>query len=150
MSTKISTIHASIISKLSSIYPTKNRIPNAYSIVDNPEQLLKNSYGLKYNGSERQSYEICSRRERASFSLVLTVEFFKLDTGLTSFDDPTTTILEDAETFKFEFSKTNMLNNTDIININTTSTSGLANIQGDKYNFLSIEVNFEIDYFEDR
>lgn len=149
MSTKISSIHASIISELATLFPTKTRIPNAYSLPDNPYQFLKNGYGLKYLGSERIDFEICSRREKASFSVVFTVEFFKLDTKQTSFDDPTTTILEDAESFKVEFYKTDMISNSNIINVNVGSTSGLANLEADKYNFLSIEVNFEIDYFEE-
>ena len=146
--TKISTIHDTINSTLLTIFPTKTRIPNAYSLVDNAEQFLKNGFGLKYNGSSLVAFEICNRRESADFSLVLSSEFYHLETAQTAFDSPTKTILEDAEIFKARFYKTDLLADLNIISLDVTTTSGLANLSGDKYNFLTIEINFKIDYFE--
>lgn len=146
--TKISTIHDTIISKLAALFPAMQRIPNAYSLIDNPEQFLKESYGLKYNGSERIGFEFCNRREKASFAAVFSREFFKLDTKQTAFDNPTKLILESAESFKAEFYKTDNLGDSNIIAVDVASTSGLANLTGDKYNFLNIEVQFTVDYHE--
>lgn len=148
MSTKISEIYDSVVSSLNTLYSTKTRIPNPYSLPDNPEQLLKDGYGLKFGGSNLESYELCRRKEVASFSVVLTREFFKLDSDVDSFDDPTKSILEDAESFKSLFYATNNIGEEEIIDINIESTSGLENVQGDKYNFISIEVTFTIKYFE--
>ena len=146
--TKISTIHDTINARLLTIFPSKTRIPNAYSLIDNAEQFLKNGFGLKYNGSSRVDFEICNRRESADFSLVLSSEFYHLETSQTAFDSPTKTILEDAEIFKARFYKTDLLADLNIISLDVTTTSGLANLSGDKYNFLTIEINFKIDYFE--
>ena len=146
--TKISTIHDTIIAKLITVFPAKTRLPNAYSLPDNADQFVKNGYGLKYNGSDRIDFEFCKRRESANFSVVLTNQFFHLETKETAFDDPTKTILEDAETFKAEFYKVQNLGDSNIISVDVTTTSGLANLTGDKYNFLTIEINFKVDYFE--
>ena len=145
---KITSIHASVISSLAVAFPAKTRIPNAYSLIDNPKQFLDDGYGVKFNGSERQSFEICNRREKASFSCIVTKQFFKLDTQSIAFDSPEVDLLESVETFKQLFYANNKLNNSDIIAIDLTSSSGIENVSTDKFNILTVEVNFNIDYFE--
>jgi hypothetical protein len=146
--TKITSVYNTCISVLTALFPTKDRIPNPYSLSDNDNPHLRNAWGIKHNGSERQSYELCKRRVKSSWSIVLTKEFLKLDTHETIFDDLTLALLEDAELVQGKFYETNNLNDSDIIAVNVTNISPVSTVFGDKFSYLSVECLMEIDYFE--
>ena len=146
--TKITSVYSTCIDILEALFPTKDRIPNPYSLSDNDNPHLRNAWGLKHNGSDRQPYELCNRRVKSNWSVILTKEFLKLDTHETIFDDLTLALLEDAEAVQEKFYERNNLNDPNVISVNVTSISPLNTVFGDKFSYLSVECLIEIDYFE--
>lgn len=146
--TKISTVYTLCVAKLEEIFPTKTRIPNPYSLKDNDSPHLVDGWGITHNGSDRRPYEICNRRVKANFAVVLSREIFKLESHEDGFDDVTLAILEDAELVQSSFYERDNLGSSDIINVNVTSISPITTVFGEKYNFVSMECLIEVDYFE--
>ena len=93
---KVTTIYNKIVEKLSELYPDKQRIPNAYSLTDNNDNLLRDAFGLKVGGADFEEFEFCNFVVNRTFSVVLTREMFRLDSSTGEFDDRSVKMLEDV------------------------------------------------------
>lgn len=146
---KVSTIYDGIVAKMIAIFPAPyTRMVNPYSLQDNPIQLMKAGWGVRYDGTNRVPYEICNRRESVNFSLVFSREFLKIETRSDAFDAPSKALLEDAKTARDAFYARDHIGISDIIKLDVTSISGIQTVLGEKYSLLTIECAIVVDYFE--
>ena len=140
---KVTTIYNKIIEKLSELYPDKQRRPNAYSLTDNNDNLLRDSFGLKVGGADFEEFEFCNFVVNRTFSVVLTREMFRLDSSTPEFDDRSVKLLEDVYEVQELFFNYNELGiDEDILRVQIGSVSEVTAFNGDKSNFLSMEASF--------
>jgi hypothetical protein len=134
---KVSDIYDAILTELDSVLPSTSytRFPNAYDINDNPAQFLYRGYGIRYDGQARLPFEICNRRESQTFTIILTSRWDRIETRQDSIDSPAKDLLDH-------------IGSTDIMKIDSVSTSGLESVVGENFRMLKIECTITIDYFE--
>lgn len=146
---KVSTIYDGILAKMNAIFPAPyTRMVNPYDLADNPIQLMKAGWGVRYDGTNRTPYEICNRRESVNFSLIFSREFLKIESRSTAFDGPSKQLLEDAKTARDAFYARDHIAVADIIKLDVTTISGIQTVLGDKFNLLTVECAIVVDYFE--
>jgi hypothetical protein len=147
---KVSDIYDAILTELDSVLPSTSytRFPNAYDINDNPAQFLYRGYGIRYDGQARLPFEICNRRESQTFTIILTSRWDRIETRQDSIDSPAKDLLESAKLVKDAFYATDHIGSTDIMKIDSVSTSGLESVVGENFRMLKIECTITIDYFE--
>lgn len=121
MSTKISIVYDYFITQLGTLYSSKNRIPNPYSLEDNSIHFLKDSYGLRMGSQGFFKAEMCYLSEQYNFIVVLCREVIRQDHDLTSFDTAVKNLKEDTFTLReFFYDIDNMNSNIDKIDLGTT------------------------------
>jgi hypothetical protein len=147
---KITTVYNKIIEKLSELYPDKQRIPNAYSLTDNNDNLLRDSFGLKVGSADFEELEFCNFVVNRTFSVVLTREMFRLESSTGEFDDRSVKMLEDVYEVQELFFNYNELGiGDDILRVQIGSASEVTAFNGDKSNFLSMEASFTFSIKEE-
>jgi len=127
---------------------TKTIIPNPYSIIDNPIVYLKDGYGLQVN-DEGIAISGTLKDDNAirAFNFILVKEIFRLENDVTIMRTETKTILEDQRSFKDRILDFDQLGITDQIDkINFSTASGIEFIAADKYNFITCNLAFTIEY----
>jgi len=138
MSTKITTVYDYYITQLGTLFSTKNRIPNPYSLEDNSIHFLKDSWGLRLGGQAFFRGELCFLSEQYNFIVVLCREVVRQDHDATSFDTVVKAMKED--TFKlreFFYDVDNI--NSDIDKIDLGVTDQVSFFIAGKTNFLFTE-----------
>jgi len=147
---KITTVYNKIIEKLSELYHDKQRITNAYSLTDNNDNLLRDSFGLKVGSADFEELEFCNFVVNRTFSVVLTREMFRLESSTGEFDDRSVKMLEDVYEVQELFFNYNELGiGDDILRVQIGSASEVTAFNGDKSNFLSMEASFTFSIKEE-
>jgi len=142
---EISDVYDAIISKMVELFPNKPRIPNPYSLQDNPDRLLKDSWGVSVGDGSRTELSFCHLQLERSFEIVLTREMFTIDTKEDGFDFSVKSLLEDARTVQLEFYKLDELGIADKIDqLDISGTGPISTIFGEKYKFLSLSINITV------
>lgn len=95
---KISTVYDYFLTQLPILFPTKKKIPNPYSLLDNNMMLLDDSWGLKTEGHGINSLQFNSLTQEYNFKVILCREVRRVESDTTVFDTETKQIEED--TFK--------------------------------------------------
>jgi hypothetical protein len=141
--TNISTVYDGILTALGTHFPSKTKIPNPYEPENNPSPFLRDGYGLKFNGSEKEDGEYNHYRASFDFSVVISREVVKTDENTEAMETATKLLLEDVNTLRVDFCNADQIGvGTSVDLIDLSSSSGIEFIQGEKTNFINIEVNF--------
>lgn len=141
----VSNIYDDILTELSSVFSSKTRIPNAYSLLDNPETYLRDSYGLRVDPAAPSSRDITVYTRERNFAIILTREVIKTDVQTSQFDTAVKNMLEDVNTLQKEFLGSDQFDSYD--NIDIVRQGGFSGIQfflGERSNFITTEVIFSI------
>lgn len=147
----VTVIYDQIISKLGTLFPTRTRIPNPYSLVDNNDRLLKFGYGLKVGSASFSEFEFCSRVSQRTFSVVFTYEMYRTDSDFFQFDDVSKKLLEDVNTIQGLFFNYNELDiEQNILKVDIDSVSEVEMVLGSgNTKYLSMEASFLFQIKED-
>jgi len=138
---KVSTIYDACLTTLATLFSTKTRIPNPYSLPDNHQPLLVNGYGLRVDSSTQVSGEFCNFVTDRTFTIIVTRELIKLDSKQDGFDTVIKNLLEDVYTIQKRFYNVDTLGLTNTIdNVVLASTSNVLEVNSGKFNFLAVEV----------
>jgi len=143
--TRISSVYDDMLTELETIFPNKLRIPNVYSLVDNPSTFMRDSYGLRVDAAERASREINLFSRIRNFSVVFSREIVTTEIQTTQTDTAVKAMLDDIYTAQKEFLGADDFGssaNLDIANVG--SFSGIEYFNIDKSNFITSEVAFSI------
>jgi hypothetical protein len=147
--TNISTVYDTLITSLATLFSTKTRIPNPYSLEDNPHHQLTNGYGLKVNGSTVADSEFCTVSQTTDFGIVFTKQVVKLDSDNDGYDSAIKELLEASNTLQINWLKNNQIGiEANITQVNFINTSGVDFVVAGKNNFVTIEVGFSIQVRE--
>jgi len=142
MTTKITTVYNYFVTQLGTLFSSKNRIPNPYSLEDNSIHFLKDSWGLKMGGQSFFRAELCNFSEQYNFVAVLCREVVRQDHDLTSFDTAIKNMKEDTFTLReFFYDIDNMNSDIDKIDLGTTDPVNFF-IAG-KTNFIYTETTIQ-------
>lgn len=146
---KVSTVYDQVLTELNTLFSLKTRIPNAYSLVDNNAQFLKDGWGLKIGTSTPAESEFKSFNRSNTFTVVLAREVIRVDSDASVIDDVTKDILEDIYTLEKRFLDYDQLAiEADIEIIEAGNNSGVDFFFGQDFNFASIEADFSINIRE--
>jgi len=134
----ITDVYNAILSELVTLYPNKTKIPNPYSLQDNPSNFLKNGYGLTIESTTREDGEIKNIVLEYNFTIVLTKEIVRTDSDDEKIDDNTILLLEDLFEGQKRFYQVDQLGVADKIRIIElgTATNYETFVTGDN-NFIS-------------
>ncbi len=147
---KVSTIYDQLKDTiLPALLPNHTRIPNAYSLPDNDEGLLRQSWGLRVNTANPSDSEFKAFNVVRTFTVVLTREVVDLESQFDSIDNASKELLEDVVTLQKRLINPDQIAiESDIELIDLGNISGIEFVQGDKYNFAFIEADFLINIRE--
>lgn len=136
--TKVSTVYDYYITQLTSLFPSKERIPNPYSLEDNSFPFLRDSWGLRLGGHTLVRNEFCKISQSYNFIVVLCREVLRTDHNSTTFDTVAKNLSEDIFTVReFFYDVDNMNSNIDRIDLG--ATDAISSFVAGKNNFLFIE-----------
>jgi hypothetical protein len=145
MSTEISSIYDDILTELDTVLTGKTRIPNPYSLENNPMTFMRDSYGLRVDGAEatQRDFNVFSRFR--NFTVVLSREILTTEVQTTPTDTAVKAMLEDIYTLQKEFLGGDQFGSaTNIDIVNAGGFSGIEFFNFEKGNFISSEVTFSI------
>lgn len=145
MATSISTVYDAILTELGTIFPNKLRIPNAYTIIRNPVQFLRDAYGLRVDAAVEAKRDFCNFSRIRDFTVILSREVLKTDVQTDQMDTAVKAMLEDVYTLQKNFLDGEQIGAaTDIDIINVGAFTGIEEFIFEKTNFINTEVAFSI------
>jgi hypothetical protein len=146
---KVETVYDAVVSKLVALYPTKQRLFNPYSLLENPEIVRKDSYGIAVNDAVREELDFCKLSIAREFRFVLIRQFVTLAGKEDGFDAVTKSLLADQQTFLNAFFATDQIGQGDNIDrIDFNSISGIQQIEDGEKKYLFNEITFTITISE--
>lgn len=146
---KITTIYDALVTRLSAIYTSHFRLPNAYQVEQNPESWLLKGYALQVSPATNLNLKLsCQMSIARQFTVVLTREFKALDLDVTHKSTTEKDLLEDQYLLVKDFEKTVTVNDPAVAGCIFQGDSGILSVFPDKNNFLKLESIFTIRYFE--
>lgn len=143
----ISTTYDAIIARLAVLFPTKLRIPNAYSETDNAVNFLRDGYCLRYDGDALNPGQFNTISADHTFTVVFTRELLRLDSEVTKFDTIVKDLLESASYMKKDFYDAEGITTKfggGAERVTPLNTSAITQVYGEKNNFFKLEVSFSI------
>lgn len=140
----ISTIYDTILAAMTALFPTKTRIPNAYSLSDNQSHLLRDGYGVKLNSASSAEGEICGNfNVNRDISIVFTQEIVRGDSEHGQVDTAVKNLAESVVTLQKDFYHADRMGiPSNVSNIELSSISGVEFFISGKNNFISMEISF--------
>jgi hypothetical protein len=149
MSTKISTVYDAIITKLGALYTSKQRLFNPYDLLENPDLVRKDSYGIRVNDATREDMDFCNLSLKRNFTFILMRQFVTLAGKEDGFDSVTKSLLEDQQTFLNAFYARDQIGQEPVIDvIEFENISGIKQLEDDEKKYLYNEVEFTITVSE--
>jgi hypothetical protein len=141
VTTKITTAYNTTLTHLSSIFPTKTRIPNAYNLASNAQQYLDDGYGLAIDAKDFVDGEWCSMLHDFTFNVILARKMFKNDSDPVMFDTLVLALHEDVVTLQKDFYNVDRLSiPTSIDNLKLGPVGTIEEVAAGKFNILSIKI----------
>ncbi len=142
---KLTTVYPAVVAAIASLYGSKTRLYNPYDILDNPEIVRKNAWGLKVEEASREETEYCNMSLLRTYTAVFVRQFVSLAGKEDGFDAATIAILEDQQTLCADFFATDKIGQgSNIDRIEITNISGVNQLSADEKKYLFSEVTFNI------
>lgn len=142
---KITTVYPAIIAKMLALYPTKTRLHNPYDVMENPEIVRKDAWGIAVEEASREEMDYCLMALNRTYKAVFVRQFVSLAGKEDGFDTATLAILEDQQTFCDGFFATDQIGQgANIQRIDIENISGINQVSDGEKKFLLGEVTFNI------
>jgi hypothetical protein len=143
--TKITTVYDAIILKLGTVFSSKQRLFNPYRLLENPELVRKDSWGLRVDSAERVDLEYCNLSIQRTFTFILMRQFVTLAGKEDGFDAVSKSLLEDQQSFLNSFYATDQIGQgSNIESIDFTSISGIQMLEDEEKKYLYNEIEFTV------
>ena len=141
----ISSTYDAVINKANELFASKSRLHNPYELSDNPELIMKDTWGVKVNGAERLDIEFCNLSVSREYTFILMRQFPTVGAAKDAFDSITKSLLEDQQTFlNAIWSQDELGVPNDIDQININSIGGIEFNVSDQKKYLFTELTFTI------
>jgi hypothetical protein len=151
MTTKISTVIDAVHTEMDLLFSsTKTKIPNPYSLEDNPITLLRDGYGIYIGESSPADLDVLKDdNETITINIVLTKEVYRLENNNSNLVVAEKAILEDRRILKNRMLAFNQLNQgASIQKIDFISSDSINVVTSGKFSVLSNVSSFGITYSE--
>lgn len=139
-------VYDAIIEKLKELFPTKQRIPNPYSLEDNAVFVFVDGYGIRIDEESPFVGQFNFDATNHNVTIILTRELIRKENDYEAVDAVVKLLKDDALTLKKEFYDKGSLgidtNKLDLINF--SQSSAISFFFGDKNKYMSMEVSFTI------
>jgi uncharacterized protein (DUF1015 family) len=146
---KFSTIYDAVVTETSSLFASKSRLHNPYELLENPEIVRKNAWGLRVETGQNTSQEFCQLTIERTFTMVLVRQFVSLAGKEDGFDSVTKELVEAQQSFiQLIYSPTELMRQNEIDIINIQNVSGIEQLIDGEKKFLFCEVTFTITISE--
>ena len=141
-------VYNALVDRIEALYASLRRLPNPYDLTENPEPLLKAGWGLVVGSAENTERHISQKLSVArTFTVVFVRKFYGKDSDTTPRETTEQAILEDQFTLIDDFETDSTLNGTASIT-KFVSDSGIQAVSFEKSQYVFIETNFTVEYFE--
>ena len=144
---KISTVYDYYVSQVASLFPSKTRIANPYSLEDNSSQFLRDGYGIRLGASNLANVDMKTIYHGYDFIVTFCAEVVRMEHDETAFDSVVKQLNEDVFTLRKDFYDIDN-NNVNIDQINLASTDPVGFFVAGKNNFLFIETSITTNISE--
>ena len=139
------TIYNAVVTKAGELFPSKQRMHNPYELSDNPELILRDSWGLKVGSAEFIEIEYCNLSIGREYTFILTRQFATIGSARDAFDSVTISMLEDQQLFLNNiYSSSELGVPDDIVQIVITNIGGIDFAVADQKKYLFLEITFRI------
>ena len=147
---KVSSIYDALISSLDTLFPSGSsyqRIYNAYDLTDNPEHVLRKGYGLQFESSTINvtGDEFGSYAKAATITISFAREVIRQKFQVENMDENVKAVMEDVHTITSSWSDPSNIDE-NIEDVTPSGDSGVEFVRGEKQNFISVAVTFEIKF----
>ncbi|GEM_PF-6064827 len=143
--TKITDVYNQLILKTNELFSTKERLHNPYNLLENPDLVRKNGWGVGVLEANQETQDFCDMTLSRSFQLVLTRQFISLVGKESGFDAVTVELLEAQQAFcSMVFSYNELQVEDKVDRIDLVNISGIELETGAEKKFLNCSVNFNI------
>lgn len=130
-------------------FPDKDKIPNAYSLPDNAEGLLKNGWGIMIGAEgDSDNDEFCSMSVQRLITIVFTREFWATESDDEVPDDIGLLLLEDVSKAQLVINAPNRMNIDEIDKVELAGSSEVATVLSGKRKFLTMNASFTLTVSE--
>lgn len=146
---KVTTVYETLIEKIAELFPDKTRIPNAYLLTANNDNLMKNGWGLRVDPADYEEHEFCSFMVNRTFTIIFTREMFRLNSSVEEYDSIVPEMLEDVYNIQemcFNYNELGI--DAAIAKVDIGSCSGIESFINDKQNYYKIECSFSFSIKE--
>lgn len=147
----ISTIYNEFMTRTAALLTANDgwrRIPNPIKLDENNELILQQGYGFRLVDAPNTNRTVgCKVSLDQNIVLVITRKVFRTEENPTAINATELLLAEDRYSMLNYFEQTPNLNST-AANFRFIGASPTDFVFGDKDNFLSMELNFAVEYFE--
>lgn len=144
--TKISDIYNEVVDVLETNLPEYIRMPNPYVATENTYRHLRKSYGLAVGPGFDTKRETCKINWQRTFSILLVKQMVATqnDTGVRELIEQE--LLDMHDVLRKQFYNSSLGGNA--YNVGISADSGIFFIDGDKLQFIGIELSLDLEYQE--
>lgn len=151
MSSLITTLYDAMTARLAAVLtPTAGwtRIPNAYDLSANNDQMLKSGWGLAMGPAANTNLQMGGfKTQERTFKVVISAELAKTDHDVTGIGDVQKYILEALALVITDFEKTTTLNTGQGF-CAYRGDEGISFVSGSDSGFLAVTANFTVQLLE--
>lgn len=146
---KISDAYDAIVTRVQTVLSTHTRITNPYKVDENPKVLLVKGWGLAIlEGSAVNQQISCHLDYRRTFQVVLTRQFYSLESDSSSKVTTEKNLMEDAFLVMEDFGADPDLGTTSVSTFKFVGDNGIEYIFNETDKFLKISLNYEARIIE--
>lgn len=148
---KISSIYDALVTRMTAIYPTRLRLPNAYKPDENSELVLKSSWGISVDTASNTNRQVnCSLSIERLFHVILTQKAYSSEFNIDGKVSVEKLLLEDQFLAIQDIERNPVTDPTSNgAALRFLSDSGIQYVFTEKDNFYLIDTTFTIEYFEE-
>lgn len=147
---KISTVYDTLLTILSTIFPEKTRLFDAYIITDNPEHIMRDGYGIRKTSTDFSVSEFCRFSDSHGFEIVLTREIVHGEDQTGPIDTVVKALLEDAFEARERVYRPDELGiPTDVTQVDLGSVSSIDRVNVGNGRFVTVSIAFTVQVTED-
>lgn len=147
----VSTAYDALKARLATLLPSVSgysQLTNPYDVVDNNAQFLRKGWGLAVGPAQNTNRNLCGTISvERQFRVVLTEALEALEFGIDDKHDTVKSLLESAQIVIEDFERTYKLDS-DQFNCLWQSDSGINSVEGDDFTFLTLELTFNVEIFD--
>lgn len=148
MTTKISDIYDSIVTKLETILPGFQRVPNPYALDENTAILLRKAFGLAIgSGTNTERYVGCIATWERDYTIGLVTQVVNTENDTTGRAMVEKDIIDAHRDILLAFETDSTLSGQCIKAVITDDT-GINYIQGVESKYLALEITLRVEYQE--